>query len=234
MQIRALSAITKKLADRNHDLQFKIALAKTELRVESRPTQDTALRFFQHLLAEVEQLGPGKTQRTTTTTTTPTVVPQGDARVKGAQIAPKSQPTSPKDSKGEGKGGLCKWFMSDQGCGRGRACRFLHDWTQVTKAERCLVCGSKLHKVKDCPRKDSEPMGDGSTVKGLNKKELKVALATSSLPTTTPQGPTPANLQQATVNAETMTAAAKAAADPPLPPPLAMLFARHWPKLTVC
>ena len=124
-QIRALSTITKKLAERNADLQFKTALAKTE-----RPTQDTALRFFQHLLAEIEQLGPGKSQRTSTTTT-PTTTTTSDVRVKGAQVTPKSHPTSPKEGKGDGKGGLCKWFISDQGCGRGRACRYLHDWTQV-------------------------------------------------------------------------------------------------------
>eukprot|EP00439_Symbiodinium_sp_Y106_P070347 s1173_g12.t1 len=218
VQIRALSTITKKLAERNADLQFKIALAKTELRVESRPTQDTALRFFQHLLAEIEQLGPGKSQRTSTTTT-PTTTTTSDARVKGAQVTPKGHPTSPKEGKGDGKGGLCKWFISDQGCGRGRACRYLHDWTQVVKAERCLVCGSKQHKLKDCPRKDIEPTGDGPSVKGLNKKELKVFLAGSAAtaPALPPQ-PQP-SLQQATTSIESMTAAAKAAADPPLPPP---------------
>ena len=58
VQIRALTMITKRIAEKNSDLQFKIALAKTELRVESRPSQETALKFFQHLLAEIEQLGP--------------------------------------------------------------------------------------------------------------------------------------------------------------------------------
>ena len=220
VQIRSLSAITKKLADKNADLQFKIALAKTELRVESRPTQDTALRFFQHLLAEAEQLGPAKTQRNAatanaTTSSTTTV----DPKTKGAQVTPKSQPTSPKDGKGEGKGQVCKWFLTDQGCGRGRGCRYLHDWTQVVKAERCLVCGSKLHKVRDCPRKDTEPAGDGSTVKGLNKKELKVAVASPPAPPSTTQAQAQPTLQQASVNVDAMTAAAKAAADPPLPPP---------------
>ena len=211
VQIRSLTAITKKLAERNADLQFKIALAKTELRVESRPTQDTALRFFQHLLAEIEQLGPAKAQRTPSTTTTTPTTAGAEVRAKGAQVTPKSQPTSPK---GEGKGQGCKWFTSDQGCARGRGCRFVHDWTQVVKSERCLVCGSKQHKVKDCPRRDIEPVGEGPSVKGLNKKELKVAQATSSTTQSTPTPPT-----QSVPNMDTMTPAAKAAADPPLPPP---------------
>ena len=201
VQIRSLTALTKKLAERNADLQFKIALAKTELRVESRPTQDTALRFFQHLLAEIEQLGPAKAQRTPSTTTTTPTTTGAEARVKGAQVTPKSQPTSPK---GEGKGQGCKWFTSDQGCARGRGCRFVHDWTQVVKSERCLVCGSKQHKVKDCPRKDIEPVGEGPSVKGLNKKELKVAQATSSTTQPTPTPPA-----QSVPNVDTMTPAAK-------------------------
>ena len=235
IQIRALSAIVKKLADKNADLQFKIALAKTELRVESRPDQDTALRFFQHLLAEAEQLGPAKASRTNataTTTSSPTTIV--DPKTKGAQVNPKSQPTSPKEGKGEGKGQACKWFITDQGCARGRACRYLHDWTQVVKAERCLVCGSKLHKVRDCPRKDSEPSGEGPGVKGLNKKELKVALASPTPPQTQPQKPQPSQ-QQAVAQAEVMTPAAKAAADFLLYHlHLGTFFVKCWPRRIKC
>eukprot|EP00439_Symbiodinium_sp_Y106_P028740 s5665_g3.t1 len=169
-QIRALSTITKKLAERNADLQFKTALAKTE-----RPTQDTALRFFQHLLAEIEQLGPGKSQRTRARATAKEVSASGSFRTKDA-----------------GEVALADIYMT----------------------------GLRLqHKVKDCPRKDIEPTGDGPSVKGLNKKELKVFLAGSAAtaPVLPPQ-PQP-SLQQATTSTESMTAAAKAAADPPLPPP---------------
>ena len=42
---------------------------------------------------------------------------------------------------------------------RGQACKFIHDWSQVVKAERCLVCGSKHHKVKDCPRRQLDLRG---------------------------------------------------------------------------
>ena len=71
VQVRSLLALTKRLADKIPDLQFKIALAKTELQVDARPSQDVALRFFQHLLSEVEQLGPTlKAAKTSTTTST--------------------------------------------------------------------------------------------------------------------------------------------------------------------
>eukprot|EP00439_Symbiodinium_sp_Y106_P072982 s3287_g13.t1 len=211
VQIKALSAIVRKVSEKNPDLQFKISLARTELRTESRPTQDTALRFFQHLLAEIEQLGPSKSRNSSrkasaAAASSMTTADDAQAKVRGAQ-----------DGKGEGKGS-CKWFVSDQGCSRGRACRFLHDWSQVVKAERCLVCGSKQHKVKDCPRKDLEPGNDSLSPKGLNKKELK-ALATvcsSAAITTAPSPKVPPPLPPPST--APMTAAAMAAADPPIHP----------------
>ena len=233
VQIKALTSLTKKLADRNSDFQFKIALARTELRVDSRPNQDTALRYFQHLLAEVEQMGPTKAKASAHTATSSATAQalavasdESSQRPRGGQgTQPKtSAPTSPKESgaKGEGKG-ACKWFTTDQGCSRGRACRFLHDWSQVVKAERCLVCGSKLHKVKECPRRDLEPGSGSPEPKGLNRKELKALasmsmasqVATSGTTTTTgAKAPPPAPASSASV----MTPAAMAAADPPLPP----------------
>ena len=221
VQIRSLTILVKRLAEKNPDLQFKISLAKTELRVESRPSQETALKFFQHLLAEIEQMGPSRsTSRGNNASAAATsMTPAGDPRTKSAQATPtRETPTSPKEGKGDGKGNPCKWFLSEQGCGRGRSCKFLHDWTQVVKAERCLVCGSKLHKVRDCPRKDLEPTNNSLAPRGLNKKELKTLSSTStpststtSASTTTVCPPPPPSQPVAA-----MTPAAKAAADPPL------------------
>ena len=231
IQIKALTSLTKKLADRNSDFQFKISLARTELRVDSRPSQDTALRYFQHLLAEVEQMGPTKAKPSTAAAALSAqamAVAAEDAQQRpragqGQQPkVPTQTPTSPKEGKGEGKGS-CKCFVSEQGCSRGRACRYLHDWSQVVKAERCLVCGSKLHKVKDCPRKDQEPGSDSPGPKGLNRKELRALASMSS--SSTGQGsaatPTAAAKQQPPPPppaSMAMTPAAKAAADPPLQP----------------
>ncbi|CAE7666959.1 GIP, partial [Symbiodinium necroappetens] len=223
VQIRSLTILVKRLAEKNPDLQFKISLAKTELRVESRPSQETALKFFQHLLAEIEQMGPSRSinrGNNTASAAATSTTPAGDPRTKSAHATPtREMPTSPKEGKGDGKGNPCKWFLSEQGCGRGRSCKFLHDWTQVVKAERCLVCGSKLHKVRDCPRKDLEPTNNSLAPKGLNKKELKALSSTStpststtSAPTTTVSPPPPPSQPVAA-----MTPAAKAAADPPLP-----------------
>ena len=222
VQIRSLTILVKRFAEKNPDLQFKISLAKTELRVQSRPSQETALKFFQHLLAEIEQMGPSRSTsrgNNTASAAATSTTPAGDPRTKSAQATPtRETPTSPKEGKGDGKGNPCKWFLSEQGCGRGRSCKFLHDWTQVVKAERCLVRGSKLHKVRDCPRKDLEPTNNSLAPRGLNKKELKTLSSTStpststtSASTTTVSPPPPPSQPVAA-----MTPAAKAAADPPL------------------
>ncbi|CAE7711468.1 GIP [Symbiodinium sp. CCMP2592] len=191
VQIKALSSIVRKISEKNHDLQFKIALARTELRTESRPTQETALKFFQHLLAEVEQLGHTKSRSNvnsasaTTASSTTTAGDDVQARARAAQVQPKgSSPSAPKDGKGDG----------------------------------CLVCGSKMHKVKDCPRRELEPANDSPSPKGLNKKELK-ALATvcsGGLATTTATAKSPPPLPPPAT--APMSVAAMAAADPPIHP----------------
>ena len=85
------------------------------------------------------------------------------------------------------------------------------------KSERCLVCGSKQHKVKECPRRDIEPSNNSQTPKGLNKKELKalstMSTSAASAPASSSTAPTTASPQPVS----TMTPAAKAAADPPIP-----------------
>ena len=57
LQVRALSVIVKKTSEQNADFKFRLALARTELQIDTRPTQENVLRYLQHLLAELEQLG---------------------------------------------------------------------------------------------------------------------------------------------------------------------------------
>ncbi|CAE7537271.1 unnamed protein product, partial [Symbiodinium necroappetens] len=57
LQVRSLCNIVKKTAEQFGDFKFRVSLAKTELQIDSRPSQANVLRFLQHLLAELEQLG---------------------------------------------------------------------------------------------------------------------------------------------------------------------------------
>ena len=49
LQVRSLSNIVKKTAEQQADFKFRVALAKTELQIASRPSQANVMRFLQHL-----------------------------------------------------------------------------------------------------------------------------------------------------------------------------------------
>ena len=165
LQVKSLSMIVKRTAEQNADFKFRLALARTELQVDTRPTQENVLRYLQHLLAELEQLGA--ISRRTATATTPassTTSPSaaaaapasGGASLKGLQPSPEAK-AKPKAAPGKK---VCSWFGTDQGCKNGKGCSFQHLWTGLNRGERCLLCGSKQHRAKDCPTAGASPTAD--------------------------------------------------------------------------
>ena len=70
LQVKSLSMIVKRTAEQNADFKFRLALARTELQVDTRPTQENVYRYLQHLLAELEQLGAITRRQTAATTAT--------------------------------------------------------------------------------------------------------------------------------------------------------------------
>ena len=57
IQTRSLTTIVKRVSEQNSDFKFRLALARTELQVDTRPNQTSVLKYMQHLVAELEQLG---------------------------------------------------------------------------------------------------------------------------------------------------------------------------------
>ena len=187
LQVRSLSNIVKKTAEQHADFKFRVALAKTELQIDSRPSQANVMRFLQHLLAELEQLGGGSRKPASTTSatstgasaTTTTSAPSLKGIQQGTEDAkakPKGAPPAPKKA--------CQWFGTDVGCKNGKACSFAHSWQGLNRAERCLLCGSKQHRAKDCATKDQA----GSPTRGpppAPSKAAAAAITTSSSSTAT-------------------------------------------------
>ncbi|CAE7349611.1 unnamed protein product, partial [Symbiodinium sp. CCMP2456] len=66
IQTRSLTMIVKKTAESFPDFKFRMALARTELQIDTRPTQENVMRYLQHLLAELEHLGGNKKPTTST------------------------------------------------------------------------------------------------------------------------------------------------------------------------
>ena len=173
LQVRSLSNIVKKTADMHADFKFRVALAKTELQIDSRPSQQNVMRFLQHLLAELEQLGAGSrrvpaTATTTapsgtTTTAAATSTATGQPSLKGVQPvsdASGGQRARRREAQRLQQKEPCQWFGTDGGCRNGKQCTCVHSWSGLNRGERCLLCGSKQHRAKECGASSGFPGED--------------------------------------------------------------------------
>ena len=64
LQLRGLDLIIAKVVEQDAGLSFRLSLARHALQLQNRPTQETVLQFYDHALAEIQQLAPlkGKSQ----------------------------------------------------------------------------------------------------------------------------------------------------------------------------
>ncbi|CAE7236757.1 RE1 [Symbiodinium sp. CCMP2456] len=154
LQLKGLEAITFKALERLPDVKFRLALAKNELRLASSPTAETVLKYYQHLLAELQQAIPNNKL--------------DHAKLKGATTASNTgQGTggsgTPSGSPKRGKG-PCKFFQSESGCKRGASCTYTHEFaSRADRKQRCWSCGATGHRQQECPTTT------GGGVKGSGK-----------------------------------------------------------------
>ena len=158
LQVRSLNSIVRRTSEQNGDFKFRLALARTELQIDTRPNQGNVLKYMQHLLAELEQLGSLSRRTATSITTTPspaqtstptTTAPSGNASLKGLQGGEPPAKGGGKTKAPPAKK-VCQWFSSEGGCRNGKDCTFQHSWSGLTRSERCILCGSKQRRAKDC------------------------------------------------------------------------------------
>ena len=151
VQAKSLLCVIKKLAAASPDLQFRVSMARNDLQVDVRPSQESVIKLYQHLLAEMEQLNV-ETRRSNPTRSTPNPdTPKLKGMDGNGQPAAKAKASSPPLAAPDSK--PCKWFRSQDGCRKGKDCKYGHSWDGLIKAERCLTCVSTLHRAKECPRK---------------------------------------------------------------------------------
>ena len=137
---RGLGRLMKKLITMFPELNFRLQLVRSSLMVDAVPTHESVSKYSEHLLAELEQMGH-------------------QARKKDSSgEAPKKFEEQPKDSRegrtrkeGEEKEKpKCRFYLSDQGCRRGKSCTFSHE--QKDEKKRCWICGSPEHFAPACTR----------------------------------------------------------------------------------
>ena len=117
------------------------------------PTHQTVSQYSEHLLAELEQMGQQAKRRE--------APPEGPPKLrkfeenKGHdQVKPSGKSSEDPESRRK----PCRFFLTDNGCKRGKNCQFQHT---LDNQERCWTsCGSKGHFAPGCPRaEDGKPKG---------------------------------------------------------------------------
>ena len=190
--LRGLELIIGAAVKRHPEMSFRLSLARNELQLQHRPTQETVLKFYDHALSELQQSMPRSTNKTGSTGEEQPRLRAVDGQAgTGETYTQRSSSSSPQKGKGQT---ACKFFQSEAGCRRGPSCKYAHDFaSKEEKKQRCWYCGSKQHRQSECHVKDpsknprqgasssSTTPSQGSTA----KTEPRVAASTAPEPKAT-------------------------------------------------
>eukprot|EP00439_Symbiodinium_sp_Y106_P060167 s729_g8.t2 len=183
--LRGLDNMVRRVLQENSEILFRINMMRYNLEVDVKPTQKSVEDLHQALLSEFEQVAfrgrakaaPAPSIKSMSATGASTSAGNGNAEG-GGDASPQ-----------RGKSTPCKFFLSDQGCRRGAACKYSHDVDKKQRQGRCWTCGSKQHMSKSCPTKE-KPQGGKSPNKG-NKSEQSTGTPTIAAMAPESSHPTP-------------------------------------------
>ncbi|CAE7383237.1 unnamed protein product, partial [Symbiodinium necroappetens] len=220
--LRGLDNMVKRVLQDNSEILFRVNMMRYNLEVDVKPTQRAVEDLHQALLSEFEQVAfRGRAKATATpsakammaTPASPAPSAQASGDASGEAVSPK------------GKNTPCKFFLSDQGCRRGAACKYSHEVDRKQKQGRCWTCGSKQHVSKACPTKDKQAGGRSPTRSTTTKQEgLTTATTLAAMAPenahpspTIPTGPPSSTASSAATPAASTTTASEntPAAQPP-------------------
>ena len=175
---------------------------RNTLQLETIPGHDTVRTYAEHLLAEMEQLVHLK-KKTKQAPVVPELPPTalakpmvknledpGGGRPQGGWKQGGKASASPGGGNQEGPR-PCRFFLTDQGCRKGRSCTFSHELKDDKR--RCYHCASPQHLAGSCPRKDGdrpkvqkleEDRGSEASGSLQNVKDVSRDTTTTSSPTT--------------------------------------------------
>lgn len=131
--LRGLDRLVGKVLGSNPTLQFRINLVRTTLMVDSVPTKRSIEQLAECVLAEMDQVSnvPPKLKKM-----------EEDAH---AGEPPKKGDEAKREQM------KCRFFLTENGCRRGKSCKWSHD--QKDDQKRCWCCGSIHHFSSKCPLK---------------------------------------------------------------------------------
>ncbi|CAE7665157.1 HCF244, partial [Symbiodinium sp. CCMP2456] len=155
--LRGLDTICASCVQKHSEMSFRLSLARNELQLQSRPTQETVMKFYDHLMAEMQQALPAKWNQRGAPGTgeTPKIKAIGAGTGEASTTTSPTASPSRSSQRGSAASTPCKFFLSDAGCKRGQACKYQHEFqSRDEKRSRCWYCGSKQHRQNECPAKE--------------------------------------------------------------------------------
>ena len=198
--VRGLHKLMKKVLGAHPEMAFRASLIRNTLQLDTIPNHDTVKTFSEHLLGEMEQLVHLE-KKTKQRAVSPQVrqmdaeKPTGGAaggfpggggqglhrggQGSGGQPGPSSATAGQGEQ--ERQKPLCKFFLTESGCRKGKACKFSHD--QKDGKRRCFGCGSTQHMAGACPN---------SKEGGAKVKKVQLDDGVSASPTSSSGTPTSA------------------------------------------
>ena len=149
--LRGLDRMLGRVLQENPALQFRINLARSTLLVDSTPTMTTVEQLAEYTMAELDQLSYSKKKEKAGAATGPA------GRIKKIEEArPEEDGSRVQGKPSKAAAGKCRFYLTDEGCRRGRGCKFSHEGLK-DQHRRCWTCGSTQHLSNKCP------IGDGTS-----------------------------------------------------------------------
>ena len=175
--LRGLDRLLGKVLQSNATLNFRINLARTTLMVDAAPTMSGVEQLAECVLAELDAMAYAKRKATPSTALNPAEKPKLKKFEEGGKGDDEPRGRGKPREEVESKKPPCKFYLTDQGCKRGRECPFGH----VADSERrCWACGSKEHLSSGCPRKDGKTTRTAKAALKSPEKESKGAASSKS------------------------------------------------------
>ena len=140
--------MARKTLEAHHELQFRVSLVRSGPQVDTTPNDVNVEQFAFHLLAEYEQLAVSE-KRTGARSDPPKAKPVEPEKAKVSKMKQlEEESPSPKREEQRAEKGRCKFFLTEQGCRRGKSCQWSHDMKDEKR--RWWNCGSTEHPIPLC------------------------------------------------------------------------------------
>jgi hypothetical protein len=177
----------------DHQLAFRVALARSQLEVDLLPTFGTVMQLEKVIKSELQVMTRPEVKQEEVTPKIQTFQPQArpfhgggkSGQGKGKHEEKKEGDGEKDAGKGKGKGRTpCRYYESDEGCLKGGECTFGHAVLGPTVKDRCWNCGGKGHRSWECvrPRKKAATTSSTRTSPWSTPKKEEGTTSSSNTP----------------------------------------------------